>query len=80
MSIEHNISPLIGVKWTKPRMIKVHDMLLNNYIDGMMNQVRFSDQEKIKRIQDSYNWIKHIRNLCMNNDIAFKKKKKENKK
>lgn len=69
---------LVGVKWTKQRMLKIHDMLLNKYIDEMVNKtIGMSDHEKIKRITISYNWIKRIRDLCNNNDIAFKKEEKK---
>jgi hypothetical protein len=73
-------TPLVGTKWTKARMLKVHDMLLSSYIDDMLNQVRFSNTETVRRMKISCNWIKRIRELCNNNDIAFKKKEDKDKK
>jgi hypothetical protein len=70
-----NFTPLVGVKWTKQRMIKVHEMMWNNYLE----QIGMLDQEKIKRLNESYNWISHVRKLCNDNDIAFKKKEKNKK-
>ena len=72
-------TPLVGVKWTKQRMLKVHDLMWSKYMGDMMKQKKFSKKETIKRIDNSWNWIGHIRHLCIANDIAFKKKDKKKK-
>ncbi len=77
MTDDQNFTPLVGVKWTKQRMLKVHDMLLHSYLDDMLNQVRYSNTETVRRIGESYNWINHVRKLCNNNDITFKKKERK---
>lgn len=78
MSTQNNFTSLVGVKWTKNSMLKVHDMMWNNYIDEMLNKHQANyNEEVIRRINESYNWIRHIRKLCNNNDIAFKKKEEK---
>ena len=78
MSTPDNFTSLIGVKWTKQKMIKVHEMMWNNYLEQILNNtVGFSNKEKIKRINEGFNWYNHVRNLCNNNDIAFKKKERK---
>lgn len=75
----NNFTPLVGVKWTKQRMLKVHDMMWTNYLNKIID-IKLSYEEKYRRLNDMSTWIYHIRNLCNNNDIAFKKNDKRKKK
>jgi hypothetical protein len=80
MTKENNFTSLVGVKWNKKSMIKVHDMMWNSYCEKLLKTKRLSLKEKHKRFDYTKDWMNNINWLCLTNDIAFKKKEDKDKK
>jgi transcriptional antiterminator len=72
-----NFTTLIGVKWNKNSMIEVHRMMYDYYIKKLLNNKRLTIKEKnrrLERLDPISEWFILIQNLCLNDEIAFKKK------
>jgi len=71
---EDNFTTLVGVKWTHESMLQVHQTMWETYVSKLLNSKRISKKEKNKKIDLIYEWFNLIHNLCINKELAIKKK------
>jgi len=71
---EDNFTTLVGVKWTSETMIKVHEIMWDSYIKKLLNSKKLRKGDKVKRLSDMYYWFGLIHDMCINKELAFKKK------
>jgi len=71
---EDNYTTLVGVKWDHESMLQVHEMMWDSYIKKLVKSKKIRINQKLERLDTTHNWMNHIRNMCINKELAIKKK------
>ena len=72
MSKKIDYTPLVGLKWTHERLSKIHFIMFSKFLK-QIQQSKFTDQEKDKRIRQQLQWFTRIEQMCLAKEITIKK-------